>query len=306
MQRQLVEQETNRLMRNWAEKELSEGGQDAKQITDCFNTEPAATLDAGMFPTPASLSHVPLAVAEIRVPFHSLALKLLAAATPSELDTLRSDWEGNHKVVKHLEQPKLPAKKKRSSRNICFFARVCVCFRDSFRQFISTLLATTRTLCGPHSNMRHMLKQGTLVWRLHDAQSGFCLHYYVAYINLVTFRGAIIPLRLDKDHCQAAIAESIGGYALLPAKYPDLHWGTWWQIMGILDTSHHFSLDVGVLSSRMIAIDALCPALLLVEPYTHALLPSTFWKGPPPQKSTKRTRRNNQRAESPDVGGGNA
>ena len=74
----------------------------------------------------------------------------------------------------------------------------------------------------------------------------------------------------------------------MPAKFPELYWGSWWEIMRDLNLEHHWALDVNMLSSRMVEVESLCPALLIAEPFTHPVLPLTFWQGPP--KPRRRTR----------------
>ena len=282
-----VDCETNRLMQEWSLKEMVGG--EGKNITDCFGSQLTTASDSGLLLKPVASPLVPLVVSEVRIPFRELAEKLLNAISAPEVDSLINDWNERHKTVLHQDQPKLPTQKKKKNVPICYFARMCVCYRDTLRLFVSTLIATTRTLCPAHSTLRNMLKQGSVAFRLHDAQTGESLHYYIAYIHLVTFRGALIPLKVDDDSTQTAIAEAFGGCALLPAKFPELYWGSWWEIMRDLDMSHHFALDVFMFSSRMVELDSLCPALLIAEPFTHPMLPFTFWKGPPKHRA-KRTR----------------
>ena len=293
-----IEAETNRLMQEWSEKQME--GQDGKDLTDALGAQLSTASDSGLLLKPSSSPLVPLVVSEVRIPFRTLAEKLLDAISAPEVDSLLTDWNERHKTVLHQDQPRIPSQKKKKNAPICYFARMCVCYLDSLRLFVAALLKTTRALCAPHSNLRHMLKQGTIAFALQDAQTGDTLHYYIAYIHLVTFRGAIIPLKVDDDPTQTAIAEAFGGRALLPAKFPELYWASWWQVMRHLDFNHHFALDIYMLSSRMVEVDSLCPALLIAEPFTHALLPITFWKGPPKPRG-KRTRRAQGGVGSGDV-----
>ena len=302
-----LEIETNKMILQWSKEQL-DGGSEGQQLKEFFGEVLTSTDKSGMQPRPQAYPGSQMTVAEVFVPLPELAKKLLDNATPAEIDKLLEEWEKLHKCVRHSDCPKIQKEKKKRSKSICFWARLCVCYRDDLRLFVKKLMASTRALCAPHTRMRQMLQQGSIVFCLRSfsntGESDFCFYYYIAYANLTTFRAAVIPLRLDDEYIQSALAQSLSGVALLPAAWPELEWGTWWQIMLRLDLSLHLMLDMLMLSSAMIPIDSVCPASILAEPLDHPATPLKFWHGPPPPKKRSHIRSRRRASDiAPPIGG---
>ena len=115
---------------------------------------------------------------------------------------------------------------------------------------------------------------------------------YPGYMNLTTFRGAVLPLLADDDPTRSARACYLGLVALTALQVPGFSIGTWWQVAsrfgeGALDAPavvrfYQFSCDLR-------RLDEFVPGHLLLS-RLHGLEEISFWHGPPPDTRSNAAR----------------
>ena len=231
-----------------------------------------------------------LEVVHWTMPGSSMAKALLRRMPLTIRNLMVDHYRRMHQEFKDTAENALP--KRASGRTLCFFARMCVCGKVVLKLFVNALLQTLRHVCPPHSSSRFLLKKGVMVLEIRFFDSEVSHWLYPGYINLTTFRGAVLPLLADDDPTRSARACYLGLVALTALQEPGFSIGTWWQVASRFGEAafdapavvrfYQFSCDLR-------RLDEFVPGHLLLS-RLHGLGEISFWHGPPPDTRSNAAR----------------
>ena len=147
------EQRDRETLRSWSEAKL------ADLTASLLRVVPGVLVGAVLWPT-----QVLPTVRWIRCKTNVLGMvkKVFANASGGFLATVDSAWEQMHTPFQHLNAPALDLSK-RSSRTLCYYARVCVCKRPDLQLFVKALVKSLKRYCCKGGQLRQLLDQNALV-----------------------------------------------------------------------------------------------------------------------------------------------
>jgi len=217
-----------------------------------------------------------LRVLEYVVPYDTMAARLMALVSADLKKQLLDDWDDRAQIVFHKDQPHLKDDFL-PELPLCYWARMCVCARPELTRFCRDIMTTMRRICPAHSKLREMLTRGFLVWRLVSPREGDDdFWFYVGYINLTTFRAAVLKFVRDDDPESLGLAEVVNGWALTPED-ENITFQSWWQLFTLIDLSHPWALQVAELSARQMHCTFSVRSVLAEHRDEQ---PVDFWAGP--------------------------